>query len=80
MTTATLNHEKAVPQLHRFATSDELSKSLADFVVKAQNAALERRGKFYVALSGGSLPRTLAQGLMSRADDAVQWDKWYVST
>lgn len=47
--------------------------SLANFVVKAQKDAIEKRGKFTLALSGGSLPNNL-KGLIGQ--EGVQWDKW----
>lgn len=49
------------------------SDSLANFVVKAQRDAVEKRGKFTLALSGGSLSHNL-RGLVGQKD--VQWDKW----
>jgi 6-phosphogluconolactonase len=43
---------------------------------QAQNEAIERRNKFTLATSGGSLPKMLAKYLIDRTDDAVRWDKW----
>jgi 6-phosphogluconolactonase len=48
--------------------------SLAAFIVKAQKEALEKKGKFTIALSGGSLPNTL-RGLIDNAQ--VKWNFWY---
>ena len=70
--------DKAPPVLYKFPSSDELSSKLADFVIRIQNEALERRGKFTIALSGGSLPTILARHLVGRSDNAVKWDKWQV--
>ena len=36
--------DKAPPVLYKFPSSDELSSKLADFVIRIQNEALERRG------------------------------------
>ncbi|WFD33330.1 6-phosphogluconolactonase [Malassezia cuniculi] len=72
------HRDKAPPVLHTFADSDELSARLADFVIRTQNEALERRSKFTIALSGGSLPTILARHLIDRTDNAVKWDKWQV--
>jgi 6-phosphogluconolactonase len=44
-------------------------------VIKAQRDAVDKRGKFTLALSGGSLAANL-RGLASQEN--VQWDKWYV--
>lgn len=46
--------------------------------MQAQDAAIERRQMFTIALSGGSLPKMLAKGLLARNDNAVQWHKWEV--
>jgi len=64
------------PILYSFQDADELSKSLADFVIKAQNEAIERRDKFTIATSGGSLPKMLATHIIGRPE--VRWDKWQV--
>ncbi|PWN52301.1 6-phosphogluconolactonase [Violaceomyces palustris] len=66
------------PILYSFKDSDDLSKNLADFVIKAQNEAIERRNKFTLATSGGSLPKMLAKYLINRTDNAVRWDKWQI--
>jgi 6-phosphogluconolactonase len=47
--------------------------SLANFVVKAQRDAVDKRGKFTIALSRGTLAANL-RGLVGQQD--VQWDKW----
>ena len=47
--------------------------SLANFVVKAQRDAVDKRGKFTIALSRGSLAANL-RGLVGQEN--VQWDKW----
>ena len=72
---ASLHKPPAPPVLYSFPTTEELIGSLAQFVVHAQNEAVEKRGKFTVALSGGSLPKQL-KGLVGRND--VKWDLWYV--
>ncbi|KAI0050803.1 6-phosphogluconolactonase [Auriscalpium vulgare] len=63
------------PILFSFASPDDLSAALADFILKAQREAIEKRGKFLVALSGGSLPKTLT-ALIGK--QGVKWDKWQV--
>ncbi|EST08041.1 Glucosamine/galactosamine-6-phosphate isomerase [Kalmanozyma brasiliensis GHG001] len=73
------SQKPADPILFSFPTSDDLSRNLADFVIKAQNDAIARRNKFTLATSGGSLPKMLAKYLVSRSDDAaLRWDKWEV--
>jgi len=65
----------SAPIVHSFADSEELAKSLASFIVKAQKEALNKKGRFDVALSGGSLPKMLS-ALVD--NPAVKWDKWQI--
>jgi 6-phosphogluconolactonase len=58
-------------------TVDEVVSALAAFVLKAQNEAIERKGRFAIALSGGSLPKML-KGLIDAP--GARWDKWYVTS
>ncbi|KAI3628202.1 6-phosphogluconolactonase [Malassezia furfur] len=70
--------EHSEPVLYDFPTGDELSQALAEYVIKVQNEAIERRNMFTVATSGGSLPKLLAKHLVGRSDKAVRWDKWQI--
>ncbi|KAI0670094.1 6-phosphogluconolactonase [Trametes maxima] len=65
----------AAPVLCTFANNDELQTALANFIVRAQKESIEKKGRFTVAVSGGSLPKQLA-GLIN--NPAVKWDKWQV--
>lgn len=65
----------APPVFYRFKTTDVLVDSLANFVVKAQRDAVDKRGKFTIALSRGTLAANL-RGLVGQEN--VQWDKWEV--
>jgi 6-phosphogluconolactonase len=65
----------APPVFYSFKTTDVLVDSLANFVVKAQRDAVEKRGKFTIALSRGTLAANL-RGLVGQEN--VQWDKWCV--
>jgi len=44
-------------------------------VTKAQKEAVEKMGRFTLAISGGSLPKML-KGLVN--SQAIKWDKWHV--
>jgi len=69
------------PNLYAFESTDALAKSLRDFVIAAQNESLERHQIFRVAVSGGSLPKTLAKALLaepSSEQDKPQFDKWEI--
>jgi 6-phosphogluconolactonase len=68
-------HTSAVPVLSSFSSSAELVEALADFILRAQQEAMESRGRFRIALSGGSLPKQLS-GLIGKP--GVKWDKWQV--
>ncbi|WVQ83103.1 6-phosphogluconolactonase [Cryptococcus sp. DSM 104549] len=65
----------APPVFYSFKDTEVLVDSLANFVVKAQRDAVDKRGKFSIALSRGTLAANL-RGLVGQAD--VQWDKWEV--
>jgi len=70
------------PNLFAFDSVDELARTLRTYVIDAQNAAIDRHDAFRVAVSGGSLPKTLAQALLMKSngskEDTVQFPKWQV--
>jgi 6-phosphogluconolactonase len=65
----------SAPIFIAFPNVDELSDALAQFVLKAQKESIEKKGRFTVAVSGGSLPKTLAKGLLA-LNHGLKWDKW----
>jgi len=65
----------AVPILYSFPKVDDLVDALAEFVIKAQKEAVEKKGHFSVAVSGGSLPKQL-NGLIGKP--GVRWDLWHI--
>ncbi|KAK4043200.1 hypothetical protein C8A01DRAFT_13271 [Parachaetomium inaequale] len=67
--------------LYSFPAVDALATALRTYVIHCQTAGIARHGVFKVAVSGGSLPKTLAQALLSPpASDAdvVHWGKWEI--
>lgn len=68
------------PNLYSFASVDELAQELRSYILSAQTTALERHSRFRVAVSGGSLPATLAKALLVsvEGDEQPQFDKWDV--
>jgi len=70
-----VDHTPAPPVLYSFPTTNELREVLADFILKAQREAVEKKERLSVAISGGSLPANLA-GLIGRDD--VEWDRWHI--
>jgi len=70
-------------QPNLFASSDisALTSALRSYIISCQNAGLTRHGVFKVGVSGGSLPKTLAQALLAEPksdDDIVRFDKWEI--
>jgi len=61
--------------VYSFPTPSDVISPLASFIIHAQKDAVERKGRFAVAISGGSLPKMLS-GLIG--NPAVKWDKWHV--
>lgn len=70
------------PNLYAFSNVDELAPHLRTYVLTQQNASIERHGTFRVAVSGGSLPKTLAQALLTKGDgtpaDTADFGKWEI--
>ncbi|KAF9507429.1 hypothetical protein BS47DRAFT_1398621 [Hydnum rufescens UP504] len=58
-----------------FPDSTHLTKALAEFVLHAQTEAIHKKGKFTIAISGGSLAKQLG-GLVGQS--SARWDKWHV--
>ena len=68
-------HQPSAPVVYSFSNPEELIESLAHFIIKAQKESIQKKGRFTVAVSGGSLPKQL-NGLIGK--DGVKWDKWQV--
>jgi 6-phosphogluconolactonase len=70
------------PNLFTYATASALATHLRAYILQCQNAGLARHGVFRVAVSGGSLPKTLAQALLAPSngipEDTPQFGKWEV--
>ncbi|KNZ59885.1 hypothetical protein VP01_164g16 [Puccinia sorghi] len=64
------------PILHCYDSITDMSGDLASFIISAQDQALERHSKFVVAISGGSLPKLIASGLID--NPLIKWDTWKV--
>ena len=60
--------------VRRFADLDALSRAAADELIELARAAIAARGRWHVALSGGSTPKRLFQLLAARPD-ALPWDR-----
>ncbi|KAK1781696.1 hypothetical protein QBC45DRAFT_37860 [Copromyces sp. CBS 386.78] len=67
--------------LYSFPSVDTLATALRSYVISCQEAGIERHGVFKVGVSGGSLPKTLAQALLAPAkdeSDKVKWESWEI--
>lgn len=71
---ASAHQPPSAPVLLSFPTNDALVDALAAFVAKASKDSIDKKGKFTVAISGGSLPKLLG-GLIN--NPTVKWNKWY---
>ncbi|ELR06664.1 6-phosphogluconolactonase [Pseudogymnoascus destructans 20631-21] len=69
------------PNLYSFPTVNDLAPGLRHYVVQAQNSGINRHGTFKVAVSGGSLPKTLAAALLrpsTAPEDTLNFSKWEI--
>jgi 6-phosphogluconolactonase len=64
-------------KLNIFNSADETLAALAEHFVQIADEAIAKRGKFSVALSGGSSPKKLYQLLASSYKDKLEWEKVY---
>lgn len=67
------------PIVYAYEESKDVAENLAKYVVRVQNDALMAQvhdARFNIAVSGGSMIKTLRIGLKDRDD--VKWDKWNI--
>lgn len=72
---------RSQPSLFAFPGGEALATALRSYVVESQNIGISRHGVFKVAVSGGSLPKTLAAALLapsSGPNDVVDFSKWEI--
>ena len=67
------------PRLNIYASRVELSADLAGHVADLAARACAQRGRFRIALSGGSLLDILSSGLCANPlSDTIDWSNWHV--
>ena len=70
------------PNLYAFSDVDNLAKALRTYILRCQTAGFDRHKIFKVAVSGGSLPKILANALLAPGDghpaDTVDFSKWEI--
>jgi 6-phosphogluconolactonase len=65
------------PEIRKLTTPQELFEAAAEEVVRAANQAVSQRGRFTLALSGGSTPKNLYTLLATNARTSLPWDRTY---
>ncbi|KDR85207.1 hypothetical protein GALMADRAFT_218291 [Galerina marginata CBS 339.88] len=70
-----LHQPPSPPVLVSFLDTAHLVDGLAMFVAKAQKESIDKKGRFTIALSGGSLPKMLS-GLIDNPQ--IKWNHWQV--
>lgn len=64
-------------EIRTLTTPQELFEAAAEEVVRAANEAVAQRGRFTIALSGGSTPKNLYHLLATNAKTALPWDRMF---
>lgn len=65
------------PQIRVLTTPQELFAAAAEEVVRLANEAVVARGRFAIALSGGSTPKNLYNLLATNARATLPWDRMF---
>lgn len=64
-------------EIRKLTTPQELFAAAAEEVVRAGEEAVAARGRFTIALSGGSTPRSLFNLLATNARTTLPWDRMF---
>jgi 6-phosphogluconolactonase len=67
----------AAIDLRRLTTPQDLFHAAAEEVVRAATEAVAQRGRFTIALSGGSTPRNLYTLIAANAGSSLPWEKMF---
>lgn len=65
-------------EIQRFANPDELALGAARFFVEQAQQAIAERGRFYVALSGGSTPKAMHQIISEQFTESIDWSEVFI--
>ncbi len=60
-----------------YDSNDQLSESIGLDIISIANESINQKGSFIVALSGGSLPDIIANGILKHKD-SIDFTKWYI--
>lgn len=72
---------KTQPNLYAFPGVDALAPALRAYIIQSQNNGFARHEAFKVAVSGGSLPKTLAAALLAPSSgphDVIDFKRWEI--
>ncbi len=65
------------PEIRVLTSPQELFAAAAEEVVRSAEEAVAQRGRFTIALSGGSTPKNLYNLLATNARNALPWDRMF---
>jgi 6-phosphogluconolactonase len=64
-------------EIRALTTPQELFAAAAEEVVRTTNEAIAQRGRFTIALAGGSTPKSLYNLLATNARNTLPWDRMF---
>ena len=64
-------------ELRRLTTPQDLFQAAAEELVRAATDAVAERGRFTIALSGGSTPKNLYTLIAANANTSLPWDRMF---
>jgi 6-phosphogluconolactonase len=67
----------AAAQIRTLTTPQELFAAAAEEVIRATNESVAQRGRFTIALSGGSTPKSLFNLLATNAKSTLPWNSMF---
>ncbi|MFY9684061.1 MAG: 6-phosphogluconolactonase [Candidatus Sulfotelmatobacter sp.] len=67
----------ALVEVRRLTTPQDLFQAAADEVLRAATHAVAERGRFTIALSGGSTPRSMYTLIAANASVTLPWDRMF---
>jgi 6-phosphogluconolactonase len=67
----------AIVELRRLTTPGDLFQAAAEEILRAADDAVAQRGRFTIALSGGSTPRNLYTLIAANAGASLPWDQMF---
>jgi 6-phosphogluconolactonase len=67
----------AAVELRRLTTPQDLFQAAAEEVIRAATDAVAKRGRFAIALSGGSTPKNLYTLIAANASASLPWDRMF---